>query len=130
MLTYKDYENKFNKPDVTKNKYRYFAYKNGEVREFDTLEHALMFSSNIEKFHCNKEEMDTYSQAIREYSNNVYNAWLLDLREEYSELSDEQFKLCFDFDFAFNTSYTCNYDEGVSYMEDVVMLAKKLLKLK
>jgi hypothetical protein len=126
MLKYKEYEAKFVKPECVEKKYIYFAYKNGEVKEFETKEGALMFSSNIEKFHSNKEEMDIYSKAIKDFSTNVYDAWLSDLREEYLELTDKQFQLCYDE--ACNRDFE-GHDEVVNYMTDVVIFAKQLLDL-
>jgi hypothetical protein len=129
MLKYKEYEAKFVKPGGVKNKYRYFGYKNGESKVFDTKEEAVKFSDNIEKFLSNKEEMDAYSKAIKDFSTNVYNAWLSDLREEHSELTDKQFQLCYDeaYDRAYDRGHSYGHDEVVSYMTDVVIFAKQLL---
>lgn len=74
-----------------------YAYKNGEAREFNTVEAALEFSSNYEIVCLNEDEI---AEASKEFHRRFEQAKDLYYKELHTELaptlSFEQFKIVID----------------------------------
>lgn len=109
-------------------KIKYFAYKNGTCTTFDTRAEALGFSAIIEEFLDNKEEIDQYWQNATLINEKAQSIWYKSLREEWKELSEELFAVCY-YE-ACNRGESHGYDSVADYMYSVVDFAKSVIKCK
>jgi hypothetical protein len=126
MKNFKEYDDQFVKPEIVEKQFSWFAYKNGESKQFDSSDAAKAFSKNTEKVCTNQAEFDASWKAYREVAQQAVDAWYADLREEYSELTDKQFSLCYNE--AYDRGHSAGHDEVRSYLYDIVDFAKELLK--
>lgn len=75
---------------------KYFAYKAGEVREFEVMKDALAFSENIEEVVANQDEIKAFWGRQRWLEAAAFKVWYDALREEYSDINGSQFDLIYD----------------------------------
>jgi hypothetical protein len=109
--------------------FKYFAYKNGEVKEFNTIKEAQLFSKNVEKSVNTENELkrDTWYKIRSEQISHVDAVWFKELKEEYkNSLSDEVFKLCYAE--AYEKGHSSGYDEVACCMSDYVDFALNVLR--
>lgn len=106
--------------------YKYFAYKNGESKEFNSMAEAKNFSSNTEKVQTNKEEVQKYHNERRALENKASEIWHNALREEYDYLPDAIYNLCYSK--AYEDGHSAGYDEVANEMIDLADMAEKIMK--
>lgn len=103
----------------------YYAYKSGEVKEFDNQDDAKKFSPNIERKIVDHPDFEEYKKISSQlYSTAVY-AWYSDLRKQYQDLPDDVFNLCYS-----NASERADgsgYDELANYLPGVIDFAQRIL---
>lgn len=75
---------------------KYFAYKAGKVRVFETKKDALAFSKNIEEVVANQDEIKAFWDRQRWLEGAAFKVWYDALREEYSDINGSQFNLIYD----------------------------------
>ena len=76
---------------------KFYAYKNGESKLFDSRENAKEFSNNIEKVIINQDEIDLCKNKQKEFSIFVDKLFHEKLREEHSDLPDNIYNHCLGF---------------------------------
>jgi flagellar biosynthesis/type III secretory pathway protein FliH len=102
-----------------------FAYKNGEAKKFDCWNDAIQFSKQTEKVCINQEEFDANCKAFQEVEGRAQTAWMKDLREEYSSLSDKVFNICYSQ--AYEDGHSAGYDEIRNYMYSTTEFAEAII---
>mgnify|MGYP001639748671 CR=1 FL=1 len=118
-----------NRSDYTK----YFAYKNGEAKQFDTFEKAKQFSSNVESNldkNAYEAAQSAYNKARSEAENKVIQA----MKKEIGWIScgdvekDNQL-----FDLAYGKAYedghSSGYNEIYNYLLDYDDLIQQAIKI-
>lgn len=96
--------------------WKYYAYKNGEVKIFDSEKEAKTFSYHIERFCANQEEINKRRDEINDYDEKVYTVWWNSVRNEYSHLSDKIFDVLLSK--AYELGHSEGYDSVAYYMID------------
>lgn len=87
---------------------KYFAYKVGEAREFETLKDALVFSKIVEDVVVNQDEIKAFWDRRRWLEGAAAKVWFDALREEYSDINGSQFNLIYDE--AYERGHSDGYD--------------------
>lgn len=133
MKRYSAYVQEAGVPDYSskpKSKYVWHAYKNGSLvytSEVSRADAELNGNTKtIEKVLQNEEEINAWITLYKEASNNAFDLWYADLREEYSGLNSEVFDLCYDQ--AWDRGHSAGHDEVASYMQDIVRFAEKIIQ--
>ena len=127
MKKYSDIKKEFTFPDPILPIWKYFAYKDGKViGEFDSEKEAKQFANIVEKVLINKAEAKQHAEQVSNINSQIYDIWYTALREEYSDLSDDQFNICYDM--AYDRGHSCGHDEVANYMIDVHEWAVKLIQ--
>lgn len=133
MKRYSVYIQEAGVPDYSskpESKYVWHAYKNGslvytsEVSREDAEEQGK--TKIVEKVLQNEEEINAWKLLYKEASNKAFDLWYADLREEYSGLNSEVFALCYDQ--AWDRGHSAGHDDVVSYMQDIVIFAEKIIR--
>lgn len=75
----------------------FFAYKNGEVREFFTRTDAYSFSNFVEESYKNKEDIEQFKIKKESYNKFIKDLFELKLRQEYNDLPDLIYEECYNF---------------------------------
>ena len=111
-------------------KYVWHAYKNGSLVYTSEVSHEDAEKQGktklIERILQNEEEINAWNTLYKEASNKAFDLWYADLREEYSDLNNEVFNLCYDQ--AWERGHSAGHDDVESYMQDVVSFAEKIIK--
>lgn len=107
--------------------YTYFAYKNGESFQFASKTTAEQFSSNIEAVITNTKEIDDFWKNRNELEAKAFDIWYTSLRNEFSDLSDSLFELCYNQ--AYATGHSYGHDEIANKMIDIVDFALTIKNL-
>jgi hypothetical protein len=87
---------------------KYFAYKAGEVREFEVMKDALAFSKTVEKVVANQEEINAFWDRQCDLERAAAKIWHEALREEYIDINGSQFNLIYDD--AYDRGHSEGYD--------------------
>ena len=133
MKKYSDYMQEAGVPTYSskpESEYVWHAYKNGslvytsEVSREDAEKQGK--TKLVEQVLQNGEEINAWNQLYKETSAKAFELWYADLREEYSNLVDEVFNLCYDQ--AWDRGHSAGYDEVASYMQDIVIFAEKIIR--
>ena len=105
----------------------YFAYKGGKAIEFYSMSEAKAHSKNAEKVENveSKKLRDVWYSLRSEQEHEVYNVWHLELRTEYTDLSEKLFNVCFDK--AWDEGHSNGCDEVTIHMEEFVTFANDIL---
>ena len=103
----------------------YLAYKDGECKEFDTLNDANSFSKLFEKKVVNQEIINDFHKSQREKERLAGELFLHEFRKGFPELSDDQF-LCI-WSEAWEDAHSYGYDEVESRFDDLYIFIKKIL---
>lgn len=106
---------------------KYRAYKDGEVKTFDSLIEAKKFSKLTESFIENNDQVNAYWTKCRLVENQAYNIWKKSLRDEYPEFNDAVFDLVYDQ--AYDRYHSEGYDEVANGMVDLAEFALSAIKL-
>ena len=125
MITYKECENAISSfPAYPEKEYVWFAYKNGESKQFSSRKDALTFSENVERTELNPED---YKEKLKLYhadQQKVINYWIAEMRKEFG-VPDNIFDICYSE--AYDRGHSYGYDEVYSYMIDSVAFAEKVV---
>lgn len=105
--------------------YIYAAYKNGEVKIFDTYNEATKFSKNCERIYANKEEFDANNKLAGEAWNKAIKNWKTDLRKEYSYVDEGLYDIVYS---KVYEEHHSNIDEIASYMVNEIDHALRIVK--
>ena len=93
---------------------KYFAMKNGEVREFKCQVEAVRFSKLYEQV-VDDADARAWEMARKHLATKQFNAWKIDLREEFQHLSDIQFERLYQF----ADERTATHDELADMMDTI-----------
>lgn len=124
MLSYKECENAVSSfPVYPEKEYVWFAYKDGECKQFASRTDALTFSNNVERSEVNKEEFEQRKKLYLEDQEKVMNFWISEMKKEF-DVSDKIFDICYTE--AYDRGHSYGYDEVYYYMNDAVAFAEKI----
>lgn len=93
---------------------KYFALKNGEVREFKSQVEAVRFSKIYEQV-IENGALAAWEKKKRELVVKQFTEWKSDLRAEFQHLKDTQFDRLF----AFAEAHTDTHDELADMMDTI-----------
>lgn len=104
----------------------WYAYKEGEVKEFYTHEEAKKFSKNVESKVINKASISNWWDNRKHLESAATAVWFSALKEEYLSptFSKELFDLCYNE--AYDRGHSAGYDEVAGYMDSIVDFAIKV----
>lgn len=106
----------------------YLAYKNGEVRHFDTEQEAKSFSHLLEFVIKNKDEINTYWAKLRLVEHKGIQLFIERVREECAvDMSKELWELCWSS--AYRKSHGFEYDEIANTARHYVNFANEVLMI-
>ena len=103
-----------------------FAYKNGEVKKFDSLLEAQKFSKNTEVSVTNQKDIDAWWDDRRKLEIAAYDVWNTSLKEEYDHLSEEVFSICYGR--AWDESHSYGPDEVANTMIGMDEFARRIIE--
>lgn len=106
---------------------KYRAYKNGKCTVFDTREEASRHSNLIEWF---SDESAEYKQQLKLYQEqdlDIRSIWHDKVREYFSNLSDGEYKIIYNF--AYARDHSDGYDAVFHSMQDLYDMVIDILKL-
>lgn len=106
--------------------YKYYAYKDGKAREFDTRQEAQAFSNLVEYTVANKDEIHAFQDKQTEGEIAAAELWLKELRDDYPELTDKQFGVIYDK--AYEDSHSAGYDEVGLHFQDLYYFCMNFAK--
>ena len=104
----------------------YYTYAKGVVTEHATREQALLASNTIERFVVNQDEIDEYNEMKATQYAAVDDEWMRLLREEYVELPQEVFDICYQE--AYERGHSHGHDEVANVMISVIDFTRRLLQ--
>lgn len=105
--------------------YIYAAYKNGEVKIFDTYNEATKFSKNCERICTNKEEYEANIKLASELWDTAIKKWETDLRKEYSYVDEELYNMVYS---KVYDEHHSNIDEMANHMINEIDHALRIVK--
>lgn len=97
--------------------FKYFAYKSGVAKQFDTRKEAEAFSNNVERVIVNQSERDSFRRKQADGEASAAELWLKELRADYLELTDKQFGVIYDK--AYEDGHSAGYDEVGQHFQDL-----------
>ena len=106
--------------------FKYFAYKSGVVKQFDTRQEAVAFSNIVERVTVNQSELDSFGRKQAEIEASAVNLWMKELRDDYPELTDKQFGIIYDK--AYEDGHSAGYDEVGLHFQDLYYFCMKFVK--
>lgn len=131
MKAFSDYEAKHGIPELRSQrpvvKWEFYAYSGGKsFGPFNTRAEAKVFSSNCEQVKANDNELEEFSDRMQEATTKAFQEWYGDLREEYPQLTDEQFNICYGMaDSCVNGG---GHDELANHLIGVTEFAMEIIK--
>ena len=106
----------------------YLAYKNGEVRRFETEKEAKIFSRLFEFVTKNNDEINTYWAKLRLIEHKGIQLFIERVREECAaDMSKELWELCWSA--AYKKSHGFEYDEIANTARHYVNFANEVLMI-
>lgn len=118
--------NAFTAPPVKKVKY--YAYKNGNSRVFDTVGEASSYSHLYEKVVTNQDEIKKFCDERESYKAMAREIWEAELRSESLVFSDAQFQIVLDK--AIGMTESCYLDDVVDNFDDLAIFVIKFMSAK
>ena len=106
--------------------FKYFAYKSGVVKQFDTRKEAVAFSNIVERVIVNQSELDSFGRKQADIEASAVNLWMKELRDDYPELTDKQFGIIYDK--AYEDGHSTGYDEVGLHFQDLYYFCMKFVK--
>lgn len=111
-------------PVYPEKEYVWFAYNNGECKQFASRLEALTFSENVERSEINKEDYQEKTKLYQEDQNKVYQFWISEMKKEFG-IPDRIFDICYAE--AYDKGHSYGYDEVYHYMIDTVAFAENIM---
>ena len=105
---------------------KYFAYKAGVAKQFDTRKEAVAFSNFIESVIVNQSERDSFGKNQADGEAAAVELWLKELRADYPELTDKQFGIIYDK--AYEDGHSAGYDEVGLHFQDLYYFCMNFVK--
>lgn len=106
--------------------FKYFAYKSGVAKEFDTRKEAVAFSNIVESVLVNQIERDSFGKKQADGEVAAVELWLKELRADYPELTDKQFGIIYDK--AYEDGHPAGYDEVGLHFQDLYYFCMNFAK--
>ena len=106
--------------------FKYFAYKSGVAKEFDTRKEAEAFSNNVERVVVNQSERDSFGRKQADSEAAAAELWMKELRTDYPELTDKQFGIIYDK--AYEDGHSAGYDEVGLHFQDLYYFCMNFVK--
>lgn len=130
MITFKEasarvgYDNRVHCPIVQQ--YAWYAYKNGEVRQFLDGNEAANYSPFIEKFCSNQQVIDEWVQEQTKKHQEAVEVWREALKQDYvtNTFSAEMFDICYNE--AFDKLPNANLDELAEEVNRLALFATRI----
>ena len=97
--------------------YKYFAYKAGVAKQFDTRKEAVAFSNIVERVIVNQSERDSFGKKQADGEAAAAELWMKELCDDYPELTDKQFGIIYDK--AYEDGHSAGYDEVGLHFQDL-----------
>lgn len=109
--------------------YRWVGYSGGKLIECKSMMEAQQYALH-ERLSTEEsvQARDNFFKDNIEKEKKAINLFVRSLREDYSEISDQLFDVCYDE--AYKRGHSAGYDEVAAYMDEVVGFAKKVENLK
>lgn len=125
MLTYKQCQDAVSSfPTCPEKEYVWFAYHNGECKQFSSRKEALTFSENVERSEINAEYYKEKLKLYYEDQQRVVDYWFSEMRKEFG-IPDNIFDICYSE--AYDRGHSSGYDEVYQHMLDIVEFAEKII---
>lgn len=106
----------------------YVAYKNGEVRHFNTLNAAKVFSHLVEVNTANEKEIQEYWDTVKTYDAISYELFVTEVKEEVApDMSTELWNHCWNY--AYVRSHSTGYDEVAITVREIVEFAERVIEI-
>jgi hypothetical protein len=106
----------------------WYAYKHGKfIGTAPTQEDCWkIYNTHITERVCtNQDVIDCWRQQLRLHQQAIHTIWYNALREEYADISDALFDLCYGE--AYDRGHSLGYSEMEGVMSSVVSFARKVL---
>ena len=104
-------------------KYQYYYLKDG--KSIGPFDQKPIIKNPIEKVWVNEKEYKEASKEVNDEYNNAIENWYKDLKNEWSELPDKVFDLCYSF--AYDKYHSSGFDEVANGMYDICYFAKEII---
>ena len=102
----------------------YNAYKNGQCTNFADREQANKFSKLIETVFVKNPDREKWFEEARIQEGRAIEIFHNDLREEYSDVPDEIYDLCYSK--AYDRGHHAGFDEVASYLNETIDFANEI----
>lgn len=109
-----------------KREYKYFAYKGGEAKEFESREEAARFSTIIETVQTNEAEIKKHEIEYNRRYSMVFEVWYKGLRSDYADLNDEIFAKCYSK--AYEDGHSSGHDNVANELDYIADFARDVIK--
>ncbi len=101
----------------------YYGYKAGKVKKFASSSEAYAYCNNVECVDENEECKKDLRKQKQEILDKRYALWLADLREEYREYNDDQFRIFYSIAYEYHDD---SEDNVVSMMGDLTHMYERV----
>jgi hypothetical protein len=105
---------------------KWFGYKDGEAREFPNQNAAKDFSPLVERVLVKNVDKNAWYENARLLELKASELWHDHLRQEFSDLTDGVYALCYSR--AYEDGHSSGYDEVYNEMIGAVEFAKEIMK--
>lgn len=105
----------------------FLAYKNGEVKSFDSQLKAENYSQLVERRARNQKEIDDRLADLQKFEHAAIILFRDLVREDISDFSDDLWNLCWNA--AYRDSHSWGYDDVANSAIKYVEFAEKVIKL-
>lgn len=112
--------------DFPEKKYKYFAYKNGQAKEFPSKTDAISYSKNYESVVSNEDEIKDFQIEYCKKNSIASMILNLSLRKEHEHLPENVFNKVYEL--AYEEGHSAGHDEVTQCMIDYVDLAEVVMK--
>ena len=107
-------------------KYAWFAYKNGEAKKFSNKQEAAEFSSMVERIVENAEEISAFFDDHQKRYQHATDIWMEALRQEYSDLHVRVFNIIYEY--AYSTGHAYGYDAVAEKFFEYAEFATRIME--
>lgn len=104
---------------------KFYAYLDGQATLCNSEAEAYKISKLTERIVINKEEIDDYWKKARYFESEAHRLWYDDLRNEYNDVSDGVFELCYNRVILTHDSY--GHDTVADELYDIIYFVKNII---